>query len=49
MNKGEFLLWCAHYLPEWMYGRTLLAKIALSYIIINALHEAHVQSTTLEA
>lgn len=49
MNKGELLLWFASLLPEWMYGRTLLAKIAMAYIMINAIHEAHKAAHILEA
>jgi hypothetical protein len=45
MKKAIALIWIAHYMPSWMWGREFLVKIAIGYMLLNAM----AKSTTLEA
>jgi hypothetical protein len=41
MKTANAMLWIAHYMPEWMYGRIILAKMAIGYMLINSMSQAH--------
>lgn len=40
MKLAKVMLWTAHYMPEWMYGRIFLAKMAIGYMLINSMARA---------
>lgn len=40
MKLAKALLITAAYMPEWVYGRVFLAKLALAYMLINSLAKA---------
>lgn len=49
MKFAELMFRAVFYIPNWVYGKETMLRVLFMYLMINAMHKAHVAATTLEA